>query len=65
MDRPAEVKCFWCDMDMSPEAWNAPDNPLPITHEMVHAFMHAFPEIEPRSMLDLEPQDYRHFQYLL
>ncbi len=58
MDRQAEVKCSWCQMDVSAEAWNAPGEPRPITHEMVHAFMQAFPEIEPASYADLEPQDY-------
>jgi hypothetical protein len=53
-----EITCSWCHMDMSAAAWNAPDEPQPITHAMVHAFMQTFPGIEPRSMLDLEPQDY-------
>jgi hypothetical protein len=52
------MKCFWCDMDGSEESWNAPDAPRPITHAMVHAFIQAFPDIEPTSFGDLEPQDY-------
>jgi hypothetical protein len=58
MNGQAKVTCFWCNVDAAAEAWNAPDDPLPITHEMLHAFLQAFPDIEPRSFADLEPQDY-------
>jgi hypothetical protein len=53
-----KAQCIWCQLDVAAEGWNTPGEPRPITHEMIHAFLQAFPEIIPQSFLDLEPQDY-------
>jgi hypothetical protein len=46
-----EARCVWCHDFFTSKPWDDPTKPYEITHEMVHSFMQAFPDITPPQLL--------------